>query len=208
MPEAAPPPWLVKVTSVNEKDEEMQGTAVFIAPNLLLTCCHVVWKPGEPGQYPFVYVEIAGRKMPTKAGVLHPEPKEDLALLEIEEPIGDEIWIPGWLGPPLQVNQDVRAMGFPNGEYVRSKHTIKQVHKLAHQINGEVHAGTSGGVLQCWDEEVTCVGLIRGGVIIASEVIPYERIVAYLGRFGHSLPTPVPPKPSTLARNFGVIVLL
>ena len=199
------PPWLVKVTSVNEKLEELQGTAVFIAPDLLLTCCHVVMGKDDKQPRPFVYLDVAGSAMPVRAAVLHPEPGEhvDLALLRIETPIGNEVPIPGWKTPSLRKDDDVKALGFPQGEFVRSDHQIVQVHKFNLQINGEVYGGASGGVLEHWDgsDGIVCVGLIKWGVTIASGAITHEKIAEYLARHGHSLPAPAPPRPDTSARN-------
>ena len=105
MPEAAPP-YLVKVHSFNGKLDEIKGTGIFIARNLVLTCCHVVQKAGEDGQpvkeepnpRDLVYADIEGRKAPTQAKVILHDPSDavDLALLEVEEPLDQDTWIPGW----------------------------------------------------------------------------------------------------------------
>ncbi len=198
------PPWLVKVTSVNEKLEELQGTAVFIAPDLLLTCCHVVMGKDDKEPRPFVYLDVVGSAMLVRAAVLHPERKEpgDFALLRIELPIGSDVPIPGWKTPTLSKGKQVKPLAIPLGEYVRSEHELVQVHPFAHQFSGEVYRGASGGILQCLDgPDIVCIGMIGWGDNIISAAITHEKIAEYLARHGHSLPSPAPPRPDTSARN-------
>src|SRR6266851_3156563 len=98
---------LLRECCVQVKGAE-QGTGFFVAPDLVLTCAHVVGRDRKPGDRR-TRVTLANGAQKDDAKIRSIFPQEDLALLEVE-PGPSHCVI---LGEQVCANERLLLMGFP-----------------------------------------------------------------------------------------------
>lgn len=197
MPAPEAPAYLAKVTATSLLGHPIQGSAVFIAPDLLLTCRHVIWYPRESGPATKVEVHLANRTKPVRAKVEHPDESRDLALLRLPEPV-PAIVLPPWSTPPdLAAHAHLYASGFPKGKFRKNRHQVHAIQQDRVTLTGSVDPGASGGVVECWDHPLTCcVALIQAATPTTNtEALRMAEIEEYLAPLRIKLPKPAPPPP-------------
>lgn len=120
---------------------ETSGTGFFIAPNLILTCYHVVENS--------IIIDILYKNTnEVKATIKHIFPDDDLALLEIKEIFTD--CIPLELKPIKEKDiDDVLTIGFPlsSKNVVITKGIISGYQESLIQTDASLNHGNSGGPL-------------------------------------------------------------
>jgi formylglycine-generating enzyme required for sulfatase activity len=200
MAKPIPPPYLAKVT-LHVHGKERQGSAVFLSPALAVTCLHVIYDEVRDSSIPKnASLHIAG--MDLRARVEHPDKKRDLVLLKLDSPAPDVVPIP-WNGERLTMGDKVQSLGFPNGEFIRADHLIKQATVALIQIDASVDPGASGGALVFPDALGSCcVGILQiSRKLDASGAIPFARVKDYLEEHGEEFPKAALPPAPTRVQN-------
>ncbi|MBC7927384.1 MAG: serine protease, partial [Bryobacteraceae bacterium] len=195
-----PQPYLVKVAGT------VQGTAIFIAPTLLLTCRHVVrirnrygventkwtwgtrtgWGPSGDDSQTGVTIYDSDRQEPLGS--------EDLAVLEVATPIQPSC-IPAWKDPEphLRLKDEVRALGYPRGIFEEEPRTLIKIGSSMIQVQGTFQPGASGGVLEFSDHRrAYCFALIQAEQKVLGHCIPFSRISQFLAQLNLKLPEQAP----------------
>ena len=201
------PRYLVKVTSRRPSDgTPMQGTGVFIAPTLLLTCRHVVryqFDPRTPEDTHWADdIRIGwgpdGAIDPIPARVYRPEQQEDsrgqdIVLLEVGRTL-NTAEIPPWGDPgdSLRPGDRVTQLAYPDGIFLRCHRDLDTCEPDGVLIKGAFQPGASGGVLafaQHGNLRFPFFALIRDSAYTGCKATPYASIARHLKTLGLRLPS-------------------
>ncbi|MEO3867562.1 trypsin-like peptidase domain-containing protein [Nonomuraea sp. B12E4] len=173
-----------------------EGTGFFVAPRLVLTCAHVVAKPGDPlpgavtGTWGEVELELEVLPRFHRPGS-HNGP--DLALLR--SPIDLEHACPR-LGAGVAPGDELWIFGYPSGTY-RGGDAVRAVYEgpsersdgtpLLRVANGVLGPGHSGAPALNWRTGLVC-GMVRSGEnisLVRSPVARLEPARVVLAAFPH-----------------------
>ena len=168
---------------------ETQGSGFFVAPNLLVTCAHVVGKNRAIGDEKVIVTLSNGVQMPARLMAILPEDDDDLALLEVRHS-SDKCVL---LGNDLSLNDQVLLVGFPvydkrpfldslSARYeglttLQQERNVRSFHKVK---DAHVVEGFSGGpLLNLRTGRVAgVISMTRGGSSIGGWAIPTEFLTA------------------------------
>lgn len=182
IPSDVPPEWTDTVAQVSTgvarisistcDDVTSAGSGFLVSDTLVATAAHVVEGAAT------LQVESAGTV--SEAEVLGYSQEADLALLRLDEPVGDQVLF--WADEPPRVSQEVSALGFPLGAGFASVQGV--VSSLDPRVEGfsetaryiqtdaPTNPGNSGGPLITVDGSV--IGVVLGGAEYTSEGRPVE----------------------------------
>jgi formylglycine-generating enzyme required for sulfatase activity len=169
---------------------ESQGSAVYIAPTLLLTCRHVVRPEGSGGWA--TKIEIGAG---TKAKVYEAQSQAkfrdvDLVVLETKEKFDEKLIAPWREAEGLRRGDPVIATSYPKGKYSNARHCVHHQDTDQFIVDGPFLAGASGGVVRyAEDPDFWCCALIDSRSDRSGHATPFQVIVDYLKELGLRLPT-------------------
>ena len=199
MPTSQPPRFIVKVIASS------QGSGVFIASNLVLTCRHVVHPDGASGVDNDIGIGWGpnGNEGVVPATIYRREIQErisgcDLAVLQVR-PLPKDIPIPPWREPTTLRNGDtVYPYAFPDGRFVNGERTVARAQDPEIQLDGWVNPGASGGVVQFRGDHPNsyCFAIVTDDRHVAGQATSYGRIAAFLEKLNLTLPMALPPVPA------------
>lgn len=182
IPPDVPPEWTDTVAQVSTgvtriststcENVGSAGSGFLVSDTLVATAAHVV--EGAAG----VQVESAGTV--SEAEVLGYSQEADLALLRLDEPVGDHVLT--WADEPPRVSQEVSALGFPLGAgFASVQGVVSSLNPRAEgfsetaryiQTDAPTNPGNSGGPLITVDGSV--VGVVLSGHEYTSGGRPVE----------------------------------
>jgi hypothetical protein len=87
------------------------GTGFFVGPGLVLTCAHVVGCRRQPGDTGII-IESAGGDVDARLRAIHPDPDDDLALLEVDPSGERNVWLDD---SNVLLDDRLVVYGFPGG---------------------------------------------------------------------------------------------
>ena len=209
-----PPRFAVGVAIQPGPEAPTIGSAVFIAPDLLLTCRHVVWKKDQENWSATIQIGWGGRGDQERvvATVYRREVHArlsgtDLAILQIALP-SPPVPVPPWACPPpgsLRPGDWVVPLGFPGGRFDRSPQTVTAIKNERLEVDGDFAAGTSGGVVQ-FDRggfDPHCFGVVVERLSFKGFALGYRPVKEFLEHFGLTLPTERLPERSASREELG-----
>ncbi len=212
MPESTQP-YIVKITGLSGTDgEDLQGSGVYIAAHLILTCRHVVRRRYADGTEVSKWgVELEaggglrGDQHIISVSVYEPDLQEphgnfDLAVLKTTKRFDGAI--PAWCDPgeALRSGDSVNELFYAKSGFVEHKRDIDTLEHDAVQVKGGFPPGSSGGVLQSRTRrDYPCFAVIRDSAYGECKAIRYGEITRFLQHLNLSLPSTAISPPPTVA---------